>query len=44
MAEKKNNAPKKGTKGYEKELAKERFVSNGKGMTITYPNGKKVKT
>lgn len=45
MAEKKKttaNAPK--DKGYEKALAKERFVSDGKGLTIKYPNGKKVKT
>lgn len=45
MAEKKNTkqTPKR-DKGYEKALAKERFVSDGKGLTIKYPNGKKVKT
>ncbi len=44
MANKKKTAAKAPKdKGYEKELAKERFVSNGKGITITYPDGKVVK-
>lgn len=44
MAEKKNTKQTPKDKGYEKALAKERFVSDGKGLTIKYPNGKKVKT
>lgn len=46
MAEKKGAKPQKqnANKKYGDARAQERFVSNGKGLTIKFPDGKQVKT